>query len=152
MNKFIYYPLILLFMITVFTQLINIGSLDFDYEGSQEQGLEGSQTLNAETSTLELESGSLSLDYTLSTGIIIITVSAIALGLIGLNVFGSGLSSFSVKIIWNGIVFYGLWLIFSVTGFNFFSSIPHYVGAVFWIGLTLVYSLGVFEKMGSGGE
>jgi len=149
MNKFIYYPLILLFMIAVFIQMINIGSLDFDYEGSQEQGLEGNQTLNAETSTLELESGSLSLDYTLSTGIIIIIVSAIALGLIGLNVLGSGLSDFSVKIIWNGIVFYGLWLIFSVTGFNFFSSIPYYIGIVFWIGLTLVYSLGVFERMGS---
>jgi len=151
MNKFIYYPLFILFLITIFTQLINIGNTSFGYEGSQEQGISGTQTLNETENTLEVAGGSLSLDYNLTVGIVAIIVSAIVLGLIGINVLGSGLPDFSVKIIWNGIIFYGLWAIFSVTGYNFFASIP-VIGVVLWVALTLVYGLGVFGRMGGSND
>lgn len=149
MNSFIYYPLFLLLLIAIFTQMFyGASEIDLTYEGSQSQTLIANQTLNTEESQLEIEQGNLSLDFTMTTGIIVIIVGAIVLGLIGINVLGSGLSDYSIKIIWNGIVFYGLWFLFSALGFNFFNSIP-IIGIVLWISLTLVYSLGVFQKMGS---
>lgn len=149
MDKFIYYPLFLLFMIGVFVQILNTSGASFSYSGSQNQAIIGNQILAGEESELELEGASLSLDFTMTAGIVAIIAGAIALGLIGIKVLGSGLDSYSVKIIWNGIVFYGLWLMFSVLGYDFFASIP-IVGIILWIGLTLVYSLGVFGRMGGG--
>lgn len=147
MNNLIIYPLIILIVIGAFTQLYTSNKIDFTASGTDDYILIGNQTLNGTETELELNEGSLSLDFTMTVGIISIMIGAIALGLIGLNVIGSGLPDRSVKIIWNGIVFYGLWSIFSVLGYNSISSIP-YLGAFLWFFLTLIYTLGVFGKMG----
>lgn len=148
MNNYIVYPLIILLIVGVFNQLYYYSSVDVSSSGiSQSQELTGNQSLSGEESELELEQGSLSLDFNMTIGLIVITIGAIALGLIGLNVLGSGLSPFSVKIIWNGIVYYGLWTVFSVLGFNAITSLPIF-GLFVWFILTLVYTLGVFNKMG----
>jgi len=151
MNPYITYPLIILVVIGSFNYLYEFEgatSIDLTYEGIQNQTLIGNQTLTGEESELELEEGSLSLDFTMTTGIVAIIISAIALGLIGIHILGSGLSDFSVKIIWNGIVFYGLWTIFSVLALTAIIAIPIF-GVLLWFFLTLFYSLGVFGKMGS---
>lgn len=148
MNNFIFYPLIVLITISLFTQFYYYDTATFSSEESQNQTLIGNQTLSGEESELELDNAELSLDFTMTVGLVAVIAGAIALGLIGLNVLGSGLSDFSVKIIWNGIVFYGLWSIFSVLGYNSIASIPTF-GVIFWFLLTFVYSLGVFGKMGS---
>lgn len=147
MNNLIIYPLIILVVIGAFTQLYYYSEVDFSSSGAQSQELIANQTLNGTSQELELEEGSLSLNFDMTIGLIVIVLSAIALGLIGLNVLGSGLSDRSVKIIWNGIVFYGLWAVFSIMGYNSIASIP-YFGALVWFSLTLFYSLGIFSKMG----
>lgn len=148
MNKFIYYPIFIMFLIGIFTQLLYASEIDMSYSGTQEQPLTGNQTLDESESELEIEERSLSLDFGMTVGLVVIIVSAIVLGLIGINILGSGLSDYSIKIMWNGIVFYGLWLIFSVIGFNFFSIIP-ILGVGIWIALTLVYTMGVLGRMGN---
>lgn len=148
MNKLILYPLLILFIVAGFTQLYYNSTINLSYDETQITTIYGNQTLDETTSELELQDASLTLDFDMTVGIIAIIIGATALGLIGINFIGSGLSDFSIKIIWNGIVFYGLWLVFSTLGFNFFSIIPFF-GSLIWLGLTLVYSIGVFFKMGS---
>lgn len=150
-NDFIFYPLFILIIVSVFTQFYYNGSAVFGSDAIQSQTLIGNQTLTGEESELELEQGSLDLGFDMTIGLVGIIIGAIALGLIGLNVLGSGLDTFSVKIIWNGITFYGLWAIFSVMSYNSIVSIPVF-GVIFWFLMTFIYSLGVFGKMGSGGE
>lgn len=82
----------------------------------------------------------------MTIGLIVIIVSAIVLGLIGIKVLGSGLSDTSVKIIWNGLVYYGLWGIFSVFGVDALTSIPIF-GLFTWFLLTFIYTLGIFQNM-----
>ena len=147
MNKLILYPLFLLFLISVFTQMLNTGGASFGYGGETGEEITGNQTLTGEESELELDNAELSLDFTMTTGLVAVIAGAIALGLIGIKVLGSGLDSYSIKIIWNGIVFYGLWSIFSVLAFNAISSI--WLGSIFWFLLTFIYSLGVFSRMGN---
>ena len=148
MDNFIFYPLIILIVIGSFSQLYyfsetNLGSEDNDYT----QDITGTQTLNETETDISVAGGILNLGFTMTVGLVAIIVGAIVLGLIGLNVFGSGLPDFSVKIIWNGIVFYGLWTIFSVLAITAISSLPLF-GALFWFFLTFIYSLGVFGRMG----
>ena len=150
-NDFIFYPLLILIVVSLFTQLYYYDSATFNSDEIQEQNLIGNQTLTGEESELELEQGNLSLGFDMTVGMVSIIISAVALGLIGLNILGSGLDPQAVKIIWNGIVFYGLWAIFSVMGYNSIVSIPTF-GVLFWFMMTFIYSLGVFGKMGSGGE
>jgi len=149
MNNLIVYPLLLLVVIGSFYQLVTLTSIDFSQDQTQTETLQQNQTLDGTESELEIEGGSLNIDFTMSVGLIVIIISAIALGLIGINVLGSGLSDNSVKIIWNGIIYYGLWGIFSALGFNVFTLIPVGFGLLIWFILTMVYSLGVFHQMGS---
>jgi len=146
-TDFIFYPLFILIVVSLFTQLYYNDTAIFGSNENQTQSLIGNQTLGGEESELELDNAELSLDFNMTAGLVAVIAGAIALGLIGLNVLGSGLSDFSVKIIWNGIVFYGLWSIFSVLSFNAISSI--WLGSIFWFLLTFIYSLGVFSRMGN---
>jgi len=148
MKSFIFYHLIILLTISLFTQFYYYDTATFSSDETQTQNLAANQTLNGTSQELELEQGSLDLGFNMTYGLVTVIVSAIALGLIGLNVLGSGLSDFSVKIIWNGIVFYGLWLIFSVLSYSSIVSIPTF-GIIFWFLLTFVYTLGIFNMMGS---
>ena len=146
-TDFIFYPLFILIVVSLFTQLYYNDTAIFGSNENQTQSLIGNQTLGGEESELELDNAELSLDFNMTAGLVAVIAGAIALGLIGLNVLGSGLSDFSVKIIWNGIVFYGLWSIFSVLAFNAISNI--WLGSIFWFLLTFIYSLGVFSRMGN---
>lgn len=150
-NDFIFYPLFIIIIVSLFTQLYYNDIVIFGSDKNQTQSLIGNQTLTGDESELELEQGSLSLGFDMTTGLVVIIISAIALGLIGIKVLGSGLDPTSVKIIWNGIVFYGLWAIFSVLSYGSIASIPTF-GVLFWFLMTFIYSIGVFNKMGSGGE
>lgn len=137
----------ILLVLGVFTQLYYYEETNLNSEESFSQSISGSQTLNETESELELEQGSLSLDFTMTVGLVALIAGAIALGLIGIQVLGSGISDRAQKIIWNGIVFYGLWLIFSVMGYNSLASIPIF-GVLLWFFLTFVYTLGIFNRMG----
>jgi len=152
MNSLVIYPLLILIVIGSFYQIYKYDkNYNLSANDIYSQNISGIQTLNDTEQELELEQGSLSLNFDMTTGLIAIIVGAIALGLIGVKVLGSGLDGYSIKIIWNGIVFYGLWAIFSILAFNSIVSIPFF-GVLLWFLLTVFYTLGVFGKMGSGGS
>ena len=146
-TNLILFPLLLLIIVGTFSQLYNNNIIDFSSENTQTQDLEGVQSVNGTDTTVSIGEFSLILDFNMTTGLVIIIAVATVLGLIGLNVLGSGLSDRSVKIIWNGIVYYGLWAIFSVFAIAGVLSIP-YFGGFLWFLLTFIYTLGVFTGMG----
>lgn len=76
---------------------------------------------------------------------IIITVMLVA-GLVGINIMGSGLGDTSVRWIMAGLSYGGIWLIFSGMCFGLFVEIPIF-GLIIYIGLTVMYLIGVIEKM-----
>lgn len=80
--------------------------------------------------------------------LVIITLIAV----IGLQIFGSGLSSGALKIISTVIVYMGLWLILSILSIPLISSIEGF-GTLIYISLTIGYVYGVINKFtGQGGS
>jgi len=147
MNTRIVYPLILLVILGAFSQLVYLESVNLSSNSTISEELVQNQTLTGTESELEVYGGSFTIDFEMTIGLIVIIVSALFLGLIGIKVLGSGLSEHSVKIIWNGLIYYGLWGVFSAFAINAFFAIPIF-GAFFWFVLTFIYTLGLLSKMG----
>jgi len=79
--------------------------------------------------------------------VIIIAIMIIAV-IVGLQIFGSGLSEQSVKIISIGITYYGIWSIFSVLSYELIISIE-VVGVLIYIVLTVLFTVGLVQKFTS---
>lgn len=77
--------------------------------------------------------------------VIIITIMVLAC-LFGLQIMGSGLSTTSVRIIMVGISYYGVWGVFSVLSYNLIVSIE-IVGALIYIVLTIMFTIGILNKI-----
>lgn len=76
----------------------------------------------------------------------LISIVIVAAGIIGVQVFGSGLSDTSVQMIVRCIIFFTAWSIFSTTSFVLLTSIP-LLGAIIYTILTIMYSAGVFLQL-----
>lgn len=83
-------------------------------------------------------------------GAIAIIVIIITLGaLIGIQVFGSGLSGNSVRMIILAVVYISLWTTLSLFAGDMLFSIEGF-GSVIYVGLTLIYTVGVIRHIGGG--
>lgn len=83
-------------------------------------------------------------------GLFGVAISTIVIGVLGgVDLFGSGLSEHSVKLLSNGILYFGLWGIFSSIAVPLILEIPMYFGVFIYAILTLMYIIGVFS-MSSG--
>lgn len=151
MNGLILYPLLIIFLLGAFCQLLNISAIDMSYNGTlASMNTTGNQTLNGTTQELSQQQQSSSFAVDMTTGLIALIIGLVAVGVVaGIRVLGSGLSEFSVNLIYKAVVYYGLWGMFSALAIDGFISIPFF-GAFFWLGLTLVYSLGFFQSIGKG--
>ena len=84
-------------------------------------------------------------------GALVIFVVIIAIvGLIGIHIFGSGLSDQSVKIISGIIIYGGLWSIVSILSMPLILLIEVF-GSLIYLGLTITYVVGVVSKLYGGG-
>lgn len=81
---------------------------------------------------------------TILTGVIIISL------LVGINIFGTGLSDNTVKTLTVIISHFGLWSMFSIISIDFITAIE-IVGTFTYIVLTLMFALGVIQKISLGG-
>lgn len=88
------------------------------------------------------------LEGALQIIIVIILIGA----LVGINLMGSGLNSESVKLIIIGISYLGVWAIFTVLAYPMIFDFPLF-GTIIYIGLTLMFILGIIDKYtgGNGG-
>lgn len=76
--------------------------------------------------------------------IIIIIVGICAI--IGIRLLDSGLSDQSQRTLTIGITYIGLWSLFSAMGEPLIRAIPSF-GALIYIGLTIMYAIGVIQKI-----
>lgn len=76
---------------------------------------------------------------------IVIAVSVIA-SLIGIQVLGSGLSEFTVKVLYNTIFYYGIWALFSVYSLALLLMIPVGGWIIYFI-FTSSLSYGIVQQI-----
>lgn len=146
--KLLVIPLVLLAFCAVMTQMIVAESYSFDYVDtvSVDPAL-ANQTIDGSPQTMDIEGYSVDASFDLQTGVIALIIVMIAIGVIaGVQVLGSGLSDFSVSVIYKSVFFYSVWLLLSLFGTPSMFSVPIF-GVVFYFFLTLVYSLGVVQQI-----
>lgn len=149
MNPFIIYPLLILVVVGSFNYLYLYGSVDFGSSSEQSQELTQGQSLNESQTDIEMEQANFNFEFTMVTGLVAIIVIVMLISLLGASILGSHIfSETGLKMFYNGIVYYGLWAIFSAFCYTIIASIPSF-GVLLWFFFTLIYSLGVFGKMGT---
>ena len=80
----------------------------------------------------------------------ILIVITIIVALLGIQIFGSGLSEASVKIITSALLYGGLWGLLSVVSMPLIVSIEMF-GTLIYVSLTIGYVYGVIKQMMGGG-
>ena len=98
--------------------------------------------------TLPEKSVMFSIDE-LQGAIVILIAITVGIAFVGIKVLGSGLSDPSVKVIITATVYTGLWLVLSVLASSLIFSIEIF-GAIIYVVLTIIYVIGVIEKISEG--
>lgn len=141
MNKLLMFPLAFMFLLSVFT---------FAYTGitlkgsSQDYSDQGGVTVQNESGSVDIPQAG-SHEYNIwesdSIGALVILLSAIAIGIVaGITVLGSGLKEFSQSLIFQSILFLGLWACLTViTSYFMFQN---EITSIFWISLTTIFVMG----------
>lgn len=113
------------------------------------ENISGSADFNSSVSSFDINniSATFYIDEFSGALVIIIAIMIIAV-IIGLNIFGSGLSDTSVKILSIGITYYGIWSIFSILAYPLIVSIE-VVGVLIYITLTIIFTIGLVQKFTS---
>ena len=108
--------------------------------------------INGTTTTVEYSSTDLTfaIDPLLGGLVILAVVITIAV-IIGIQVLGSGLSPSSVSTIRTAVMYTGLWVTLSLTASPLIESIST-VGSIIYISLTIIYIIGVFQRITGGGD
>jgi hypothetical protein len=96
------------------------------------------------------------IGFNLAGGVVVIIITSIILAIVAgihftTTIMGSGFSFNLAEVIVYGVVFYGLWILFSVFGSPLILLIPFFGVPIYFL-MTLVYTLGVFEMMRVGGR
>ena len=78
--------------------------------------------------------------------IVLVSLIAVAVVLLGLRVLGSGLSDDSIRILCVALSYIGIWLFLSVLAMPLLLSIEIF-GTLIYTALTIGYTIGVIEKM-----
>lgn len=147
MNKLLMFPLGLMFLITIFmyidTSLAPTGSSE-NYSDSS-----GINIDDENRSIIIPGAESQEFDIWGSSGIIVIVIAAIAIGVVsGITVLGSGLSDEAQKMIVNSVLFLGLWACLSVVS----SSVmfENMVTIILWFSITMIFMLGLSIQITGG--
>ena len=82
----------------------------------------------------------------LTGAIAIIILIGLLCCLIGIRILGSGLSETSVRFLTTSIFYTGVWSLFSVLSYDLIISIEVF-GLLLYITLTIIYVLGVVQKL-----
>lgn len=110
-------------------------------------------TVNSSTTSVDFGNTTLVFGITASQGLTALLIGlATIIGIIGLNVIGTGLSSFATKVIGGGIIYIGIWLFCKTLT----DSLLYYLGSwgtVLYIAISIPYTFGVIQTLfGDNGE
>jgi len=139
MNKLLMFPLALMFIISIFvfleTSIQPEGSSD-DYSNSS--GI----VIGGDNGTVDIPTAS-SQTFNIwgVGGVMIIITAAVAIGIVaGIKVLGSGLDDLSHSLVFNGILFLGLWSCLTIVSREL--MFENIIMQILWLTLTMIYMLG----------
>jgi hypothetical protein len=141
-NKLLVFPLAFMFLLTIYS-VVDTGSHGTGYS----EDYKNSTGLKTDSKTGYVDvpnagSKSFSIWDNNAGASMVIFIAAIAIGVIaGIKILGSGLSGLSQSMIFNSVLFLGLWACLSViAGVYLFSQ---EMTGILWVGLTTVYIIGM---------
>ena len=102
------------------------------------------QTVNYEDQTIALGLGEL------EGAIAWFLIIAVVVALLCFQIIGTGVGEIGQRTIRTTIIYTGLWSVLSVTSWALIMSIASF-GWLIWLTLTIIYAIGVFQKMGDQG-
>jgi hypothetical protein len=142
MNKMMLIPLGFMLILTMF-MAIYTGNMDSGTGTTDDYGNSSGIDTSEGSGYVDIPSGgSHTFNIWSTEGVILILSVAIAVGIIaGIKVIGSGLSVFSQSLIFNGILFGGLWACLTIISSEFL-----FIGVItemLWIFLTVTYIIGM---------
>jgi hypothetical protein len=149
MNKLLIFPMGFMFVLTLFSLLYVGGTYTADSQNYSSQ--QGFQTDNKTGYVTIPTAKQQTFNISTATGIMLILTIAIAIGIVaGIKVLGSGLSDPSQSMIFNGILFGGLWACLSIVSSQFlFDTMP---ATMLWMTLTIVYIIGMGIHLNPSGS
>jgi hypothetical protein len=138
------FPLALMFIISIFvfleTAATPSGSSE-DYSDSSGIVI-GGESNTTSNGTVEIpRAGSQNFNIWGTAGILVIVTAAVAIGIIaGIKVLGSGLDDLSHSLIFNSILFLGLWACLTIVSRDL--MFVNIIMQILWLSMTMVYMLG----------
>jgi hypothetical protein len=123
-----------------------------DLAGSYAPGGSSSGTIDGSQTNTTFEIASQDFDMSGSQMAIGILLAALIIGgVAGIHFLGSGLSELSQALIFQSVIYLGLWTVFSVLAWGIIGLAMGALGLLLWFVLTLVYVVGfATEIQGTG--
>jgi len=134
MNKLLMFPFAILFLLTLFALIYTGVSFSSSTEDIS-ANFNGSYKIAA---THQSYSG-----FSMNSLILILLAGLAVATIAGFNLFGSGLSTTAQKIIFNSVIFGGIWAILSVITGQLMFNDPVGIIFYFWMILTILYIIGI---------
>lgn len=149
MNKLMLFPLLILGICTIYAFLgggnITGGSASIDADGEV--------VVNGSSSTFSSPAGGV-FNFDLFTGdglLVVLFLIIIAGVLLGITVFGSGLSDMAQNLAFKGLFFFGTWAALVLFSADVITDGTGVYGILIYFGLTLMFGIGfVSDVSGSG--
>lgn len=92
----------------------------------------------------------INIDYLTGGLSIVIAIITIA-SLIGIQILGSGFSDTTIRVLTLATAYTGIWSLFTILAYDLIFSIETFGGIIF-IALTLIYAIGVIQKIAGGND
>src|SRR4030042_352095 len=145
MNKLLLFPLAFMFLLSIFsfatTGITFLGSTE-NYSDENEIVINGSGTTveipGADAQTFNIWS---------DAGAMVIVLASITIGILsGVTFLGSGISERSQSLIFNAVLFIGIWACLTVVSGAYLFQ--HNILSILWLGLTTIFVIGLGIHMG----
>lgn len=151
-------PLLMIMFASVLGIARAMGYVDFTgdplgnqfYNGSGvEYDANGTLIVNGSSSQMTTETASVGLTGVVSSGVISLVVTSVALAVVsGIQIVGSGLSDTAVQAIFKSASYFGIWALFSVMALLLFAEVPVFGYPLYFL-LTFFYAVGVVGQIGN---
>lgn len=155
------YPLIIMTVLALFNQFYYYSEMSYSSSGGysfsdtsipltgENQSVTASGEIIENGTSTSIQVGNAEMAFDLNTTgyfIALIIGVGILAGVLGINFLGSGLSERAQRIIFNSIICYGFWGIFSALILTLLMAIPVF-GLILWVVMTMVYTFGFFKRI-----
>jgi len=152
MNKMVMYPFIIMAVLALFNQFYYYSNNEVSISGeiAVVDPSTGEISENGTSTEIQTSGTNVSFDLNVVTGFIALIIGVVILGtVIGITFVGSGISERAQKIIFNSVVCFGFWGIFSALTLTLIMLIPIF-GLILWLAMTMVYTFGFFKQIDGG--